>query len=859
MPPLTNPENVPVGAVYGFTNMLLKLLKEHKPDYFCVAFDSGKETFRSTIYPAYKANRPDAPDDLKPQFPLVRDAASALGLKSFEMVGYEADDIIATFTKRALEQGIEVTIVSSDKDLMQLVDDGKVTMFDAMKNKFIKEKDVLEKFGVQPAKVLDVCSLIGDSSDNVPGAPSIGPKTAAELIAQFDNLDNLLAKTAEIKQPKRREVLEANKAQILMSRELIRLHFDVPLEVDFASLDSHLSDEACLLEFCKKHNFKSLVAKFSNVAFNDHEHNAPAQKPANFERVIIKTATELKTWLADVDTKLAIYFIEDAAISLAKNGSSAIIKFTSKSNDLFTPAEGLTKEEILATLKPALDDDSVLKIYHNIKSQHPTPSTNHQSFDDIQIMEYVARTGITDGELEHIAPDITPLKNLLGSGKNKRKLEETPAEELLEHGASVAEFLFTNHARVKQELFSQKLLTVYEKIEKPLIGVLAKMEARGAKIDPAILNKMSEEFATRIAALEVEIHQMAGSEFNVASPSQIGEVLFEKMGIAGGKKSKKTGHYSTGADVLEELSLQGHVIAEKILQHRQLSKLKSTYTDALPNSINPATKSIHTTYMMTAANTGRLSSQNPNLQNIPIRTEEGKKIRTAFVAESGNKLISADYSQIELRLLAHVANIEPLKEAFKNGQDVHNITAHQVFGVPLDKVDSNYRRMAKTINFGIIYGLSAHGLAERLGISRQEAASYIEQYFRQYAGIKQYMSETIEFCKAHGYVQTIFGRKCYIKGINDKIPAIRQFSERAAINAPLQGAAADIIKRAMISLDRENLPMTLQVHDELIFEVPEGQAEALRGKIINIMQNAAHLSVPLVVEAQIGDNWGAAH
>ena len=481
------------------------------------------------------------------------------------------------------------------------------------------------------------------------------------------------------------------------------------------------------------------------------------------------------------------------------------------------------------------------------------------AFDDIQIMEYVAATGISSGELEEIAPEIPPIKDLLGSGKNKRKLEEIPAEELLAHGASAAEFLLNRHAPLKQKLFDDKLLTVYDKIEKPLIGVLAKMEKRGAKIDPVILNKMSEEFATRIAALEVEIHQMAGSEFNVASPSQIGEVLFEKMGIAGGKKSKKTGHYSTGADVLEELSLQGHVIAEKILQHRQLSKLKSTYTDALPNSINPATKRIHTTYMMTAANTGRLSSQNPNLQNIPIRSDVGKKIRTAFVAESGNKLISADYSQIELRLLAHVANIEPLKEAFKNGQDVHNITAHQVFGVPLDKVDANYRRMAKTINFGIIYGLSAHGLAERLGISRQEAASYIEQYFRQYAGIKQYMSETIEFCKSHGYVETIFGRRCYIKGINDKNGAIRQFSERAAINAPLQGAAADIIKRAMIKLDAENMPMTLQVHDELIFEVPEAEAEEKRSKIINIMQSAAYLDVPLVVEAAIGNNWGEVH
>ena len=848
MPPLTNSEGTPVGAIYGFTNMLLKVLKEHKPDFICVALDSGKETFRTEIYPAYKANRPPAPDDLIPQFPLVRDAISALGIKSFEMVGYEADDIIATFTRKALEQDIEVTIISSDKDLMQLVHDGKVQMYDAMRAKFVHEKEVFEKFGVAPNKVLDACALIGDSSDNVPGAAGIGPKTAAELMNEYGDLDSLLARAGEIKQPKRREVLQQSKEQILMSRELIRLHYDVPIEFDFASL-SAMEYEAGLADFCRKHGFKSLLGKLTNTS--QPTSSAPVQPSENKaavtqqevsfavtrKEISIKSQPDLKNWLGKVTNRIAIYFMADVGVALATATESVFIKFASPSTDLFAAPDGISKADVDAELKNIYSAKHIVKIFFDYKGQK---IRREEAFDDLQVMEYVVATGLD-------APDFA-----------EEKLPKKPSDDDIKNFAikRVSE-IYDRHTKAKQALFDARQLTVYEKIEKPLIGVLAKMEAKGAKIDASYLANMSADFVAKLAELEKEIFQIAGMEFNIASPAQIGEVLFEKMGLEGGKKSKKTGNYSTGADILEELALEGHLIAEKILQHRQLSKLKSTYTDALPEQINPKTGRVHTTFMMTVANTGRLSSQHPNLQNIPIRSEEGRKIRNAFIAEKGYKLISADYSQIELRLLADVADIKPLKDAFKNGEDIHTITAHQVFGS--GEVTPELRRMAKAINFGIIYGQSAHGLAKSLGIPRQEAASYIEQYFKQYAGIKNFMNDTIQKCKEYGFVETILGRRLYIKDINNPNGMLRQFSERAAINAPLQGSAADIIKLAMLELDKQNFPMTLQVHDELLFEVPENEAEQAAEKIKHIMENAVQISVPLTVEVKIGNNWGEVH
>lgn len=865
MPPFSNPEGTPVGGVYGFTNMLIRLLREHKPDYMAVVFDAGSKTFRNEIYSAYKANRPEPPDDLRPQFPLVRDAAKAVGLKSFDLVGYEADDIIATFVKKACEQNIEVTIISSDKDLMQLVRDGDcpVKMFDPVKNKHIGEKEVIEKFGVPPNKVLDVAALIGDSSDNVPGVPGIGPKTAAELINQFGDLDTLLTRAGEIKQNKRREVMVASTEQAKLSRELIKLDSNVPLEFNFDELKAEKSNEAGLLEFSKKHGFKSIISKLTlKVADDVNEAAVQILRPkVTAVRKTLNTVKDLISWLENPkrEGRLAIDHVGDAAIALSCGTDSAFIKFGGRPLSAgfdFDNEAGISYEDVNSALAEIYADPSVLKIFHDLKANF---TDKVSPIDDLQVIEYNLATGLTNGSLEDIAPELPLYASLCGSGRNKRELKDVPVEELSSCAFAVVEFIERRHHEARQELFNKKVLTVYEKIEKPLIGAIARIENRGAKIDKTKLAEMSSRFAIKMAELEKEVYLIAQEEFNLGSPAQIGDILFGKLGLPGGKKSKKTGKYSTGAEVLDELAEQGHEIAQKILAWRQLSKLKSTYTDALPESINAKTGRVHTTFAMTATSTGRLSSTEPNLQNIPIRTEEGREIRTAFIAEPGKNLISADYSQIELRILAHVANIVPLKEAFKNNQDIHAITASQVLGVPLDQITSDHRRIAKTINFGIIYGVSAHGLSWRLKIPRDVAAQYIKQYFEQYSGIRKYMDETVQFCREHGYVETIFGRKCWIRGINDKNHAIRQFSERAAINAPLQGAAADIIKKAMIELDRKNLPTILQVHDELLFEVNADEAQERLAQVKAIMENVAMFSVPLRVEAAIGDNWGEAH
>ncbi len=869
MPPFSDPQGTPVGAVYGFTNMLVKLLREHKPDYMAICFDAGKETFRSEIFADYKANRPEPPDDLWPQFALVRDAARAVGLKSFELAGYEADDVIATFCRKACEQGIEVTIISSDKDLMQLVRDGEcpVKMFDPVKNRYIGEKEVFEKFGVKPDKVLDVSALIGDSSDNVPGVPGIGPKTAAELINLFGDLDTLLERAAEVKQNKRREVLISNIAQAKLSRELIKLHYDVPLEFKFDDLKAEKSNEAGLLEFARKHGFKSIISKLTtnlrvaedgDVMAQEVIRNLPAVA-AN--RKILTSISELISWLDKPrhEGLLAAHHVDDIGLALSTGQDSAFIKYGARSAAEgfdFTGEGAMTKNDVMSAMAEIFKNPKVMKIIHDFKSNyHPEIFP----VDDLGMMEYVLNTGLTDGSLEAIAPELQTLGSLCGSGRNKLKLGDVPVKSLSKCSFAIAEFLVAKHREARRELFSKKLLTVYEKIEKPLIGAVARIEQRGTKIDRAKLEEMSGRFAAKMAALEAEIFKIAGNEFNLGSPAQISEVLFGQMGLSGGKKSRKTGNYSTGAKVLDELAEQGVEIAQKILDWRQLSKLKTTYTDALPKQIDAMTGRVHTTFAMTATSTGRLSSTEPNLQNIPIRTEEGREIRQAFIAENGYKLISADYSQIELRLLAHVADIPQLKEVFKNNQDIHSITAQQVFGLQPEQVDAEYRRRAKTINFGIIYGISAHGLAERLKIPRDTAAQYIKSYFAQYSGIRKYMDDTIDFCRRHGYVETVFGRKCWIRGINDKNHAVRQFSERAAINAPLQGAAADIIKKAMIELDRKNLPTILQVHDELLFEVKAEEAEGKLQQIKAIMENAVMLSVPFLVEAQIGNNWGEVH
>ncbi|NDF13059.1 MAG: DNA polymerase I [Proteobacteria bacterium] len=875
LPPMTRSDGTPVNAVYGFTNMLLKLRAQietsnkNNPEdhYMAVVFDSGRKSFRNDIYAEYKANRPPAPEDLIPQFALIRKAADALQIPALECEGYEADDLIATYTRIAREDGAKITIVSSDKDLMQLVDEN-VNLFDAMKEKIIGEKEVVEKFGVPPSKVLDVLALMGDSSDNIPGVPGIGPKTAAELVQQFGSLDQVLTRAGEVKQNKRRESLIAFADQARLSQKLAALEANAPCPLELSSLAMQPMKSEPIRDFLKENNFKSLLARIEQQhAFPvarpiEQAEKTPAAPVASAPVISttvteIKTVAELRTWVKSVEStgQLAVLHTREKDgtlhFHLALDESRASHFTSSNANaaaqNLFdvssTPKDALPFSEVSSTLMPLIADRSLITIGHDIKSLLVLMDKANaaQAVDDVELMSYVLDGAV----VEHTIPALV-----------SRTLPVEPASPALA--------LIALHRVLKARLVAEQMTRVYEGLERPLIPVLAAVEKKGVFIDTEMLRLMSHDFAQTIQRLEHEIYALAGMHFNIGSPKQMGEVLFDKMQLPGGKKSKKTGAYGTDAGVLEELVEQGHAIARKILQWRMLSKLKSTYTDALGTHINPETKRIHTTFQMTVTSTGRLSSQYPNLQNIPVRSEEGKKIRNAFIAEPGNTLLSADYSQIELRLLAHMADIPALKEAFAKNVDIHALTASQVLGVPLEKVDANMRRSAKAINFGIIYGQSAFGLAAGLGIPRTDAARYIEAYFRQYPGIAEYMERTKEFAREQGYVLTIFGRKCYMPGIKDKGPA-RQFAERAAINAPLQGTAADIIKRAMIALDRsfrvQNMTarMVLQVHDELLVEAPHAETEAVKALMKSTMESAASLSVPLVVEVASGNNWGEIH
>lgn len=875
MPPLTSPDKTPVGAVYGFTNMIFKMLKDHDADYISVIFDAGRKTFRHDIYSEYKANRPPAPEDLIPQFPIVREAAEAMGLAVMETDGYEADDLIATYSQIAKKEGLKVTIVSSDKDLMQLVDDD-VSMFDPMKGKIIGCAEVIEKFGVPPEKVLDVLSLMGDSSDNVPGVPGIGPKTAAELIEMFGDLDSILARAGEIKQNKRRETLIENADKARLSRELIKLNFSAPHPFEIKDLIVQEPDQAKLAAFLQKQGFKSLLAKMGKVVAEVAVREDELKHPHNIseEYSLIKDFNQLINWFKNEKeiVRLAISPIIDkkageVGVSLAlKNGKACFIKFTEETaaqNSLFDekkPTDGISRSDFAKAIKPLIDDKSIVKVFYDVKSLTSLPEKIY-NFDDIMLMSYSIDAGNHNHTLESI------FENHLDVHEDEISLKDFAAKEELAQVAiscKIADFCLRAHEKLRQKLFTDNAMTIYEKMEKPLVYVIEKMEKNGIKLNPARLSELSVEFAKWCADLEKQIYELAGKEFNIGSPKQLGEILFVDMGIGAGKKSKKTNAFSTDAKVLEELEADGHAIAGLILKWRHYSKLKSTYTDSLGKEIASDGR-VHTTFAMASTTTGRLSSINPNLQNIPIRSEEGNKIREAFVAESGNKLISADYSQIELRLLAEIADIGSLKKAFKEGHDIHAATAADMFGVDINEVSSDLRRKAKTINFGIIYGISAFGLAQRLGIARSEAAEYIKQYFIKYPGIEKYMVETVKSTRERGYTETIFGRKCYVRGINDKNPAIRQFSERAAINAPLQGSAADIIKKAMLhlqkSIEEKNYKtrMLLQVHDELVLEVPENEVEAVSVLTKKIMENVVSLSVPITANIGVGNNWAEIH
>ena len=923
LPMMMSPEGVPVNAVFGFTKMLMKLMDDLQPSHVLVIFDAGRVTFRNDIYPEYKQNRTDPPDELVPQFSLVRDATEAMSLPVTELPGFEADDLIASYAKMAHESGTDCLIVSSDKDLMQLVRPG-VTMLDPMKQRRISDAEVVEKFGVLPNRVVDVQSLAGDSTDNVPGVPGIGIKTAAELINQFGDLDSLLAGAETIKQPKRRQNLVNFAEQARISRELVRLKDDVPLDNNIASLVRPHRDMDRLSAFLSGQGFNSLLASIGAKNAASQKTAPTSGKPDSaspFGAILpphveapsyelVTTTDALSRW---IDEARSQGFIAIDTETTSLNASSAslvgVALATAPGKACYIPlrhvapasegaaqggldfagdaevAETVMLEQMdevdsLSLLRGLCADSSILKIGHNLKYDAHVLSLEQNGglsltpVDDTMCLSYVLDAGRTERHgLDYLALsllDIQTIKyqDVCGKGAKQISFAEVSPEAACTYASEDADITLRLWTMLKPRLAREGMSSVYERLERPLIPILAHMEAAGIKVDTQLLHGLSQDFAGRIQILEGEIHQLAGETFNIASPKQLGEILFEKLGYEGGKKSK-TGAFSTGADILEDMAENGVEIARKVLDYRQLAKLKSTYTDALMASVNNRTGRVHTSFSMVGASTGRLSSSDPNLQNIPIRTQEGRQIRGAFIARPGCKLISADYSQIELRLVAHVAQEKTMLEAFRNGVDIHAQTASEVFGVPLDQMDAETRRRSKAINFGIVYGISAFGLSRQLSIPQSEARDYIATYLDRFPGIRTYMNDAREFAREHLYVETLFGRRIHIEQIGASNQAMRGFSERQAINAPIQGSAADIIKRAMICLPAElaaqglAADMLLQVHDELIFEVPEEQAEQSVQLIKSVMENAAspvvQLSVPLVVDAGIADSWSEAH
>ena len=930
LPMMNRPDGTPINAVFGFTKMLLKLKADLNPSHIIVIFDAGRVTFRNDIYPDYKANRSEPPEELVPQFALVRQAAEAIGLPVLEMPGFEADDLIASYARQAEQAGMSCLIVSSDKDLMQLVR-GNITMLDPMKNRPIGREEVIEKFGVTPDKVVDVQALAGDSTDNVPGVPGIGIKTAAELINQFGDLDSLLAAAETIKQPKRRENLIQFAEQARISRQLVYLKDDVDVPLAIDGLVTPQAEEEKLMGFLAEQGFKSLIAalggtmpaaspaaaRLGKPETAGQNSNIPDGQPDNILPPVVEEADyELVTDMDALERWIAIArgqgFVaidtETTSLDAARAELVGVAMATSPGKGCYiplrhipagqagtdTPQQGLDfsapeppsqikqipYDTAIEALRGLLADEAVLKIGHNLKydmhilSQPRNGGLAVYPVDDTMCLSYVLDAGRTERHgLDHLALNLLQVQtikyeDLCGKGAKQISFAEVPPEAACAYASEDADICLRLWMMYRPRLAREGVSSVYERLERPLIPILAEMEKTGIVVDDNILRRLSNDFATRIVELEAIIHEQAGSSFNIASPKQLGEILFDQMGLEGGKKSK-TGAWSTGADVLEDLAANGVAIAQSVLDYRQLAKLKSTYTDALMKSINPDSGRVHTSYSMVGASTGRLSSSDPNLQNIPIRTHEGRQIRTAFVARKGYKLISADYSQIELRLVAHVAGEESMIAAFHKGVDIHAQTAAEVFNVPLETMDAETRRRAKAINFGIIYGISGFGLARQLSIPQGEARDYIKAYFERFPGIRAYMDEAKQFAKVNHYVETLFGRRIHIPQIEDKNQAVRAFAERQAINAPIQGSAADIIKRAMFRLPAalrgENIDadMLLQVHDELIFEVPEDQTDKAVAAITRIMEEAAapvlSLKVPLVAEAGIADSWAEAH
>ena len=898
LPPLTRKsDGLPTGAVSGFCSMLFKLLEDsksdknlQKPTHFAVIFDSARKTFRNEIYKDYKANRAEAPDDLAPQFDYIRKSVLAFNLPSVELINYEADDLIATYVDKILKNGAKVTIVSSDKDLMQLYRKN-VRIYDPMKNKFITDEDVHKKFGVDPSKVIDVQALAGDSSDNVPGVPGIGVKTAAELINKYGSLEKLLDCAKEIKQNKRRETLIENKNKAIISKKLVTLKHDAPINRELNEFVLKEIDKDKLYKFLREMEFNRLlssaISAYGEPSFSINKSNQNEEKQnliSKDQYHLITDIKEIDNWIKDaeeigevaVDTETSSLDPHQAdliGISLSsKIGKACYIPIGHKSEKC------INKKLVLEKLKPLLEDVSVKKIGQNIKFDFIVffkQGIELNSMEDTMLMSYVLDSGRNRHNMDtlseiHLGHKPIAFKDLVGSGKKEINFKEVDIEKAKDYAAEDADITYRLYQKFTKNLKIEKMNNIYEIFEKPMIKILALMEIEGIKIDYKFLKILSSKFEKKIEQIQNKVFKISKKKFNIASPKQLGEIIYNDLKIANLKKTKK-GSFATSAAVLEDLAFKGHKFPQLVLDWRQLSKLKNTYSDSLPEHINPITKRVHTSFLLAATNTGRLASSDPNLQNIPIKSDDGKDIRRAFITEKDHVLISADYNQIEMRILADLADVKELKKAFKNNEDIHSLTASQIFNVDIKKVNEDQRRKAKAINFGIIYGISQYGLAKQISVSNQEAEEFLNAYFARFPEIKAYMNQTIKFCRKSGYVNNIFGRRSHFININDKNYNVRNFQERAAINAPIQGSASEIMRLAMIRLSKklderkfEKTKMLLQIHDELIFETPKDEAKRISKIIVDEMSGVTKsdqhsFSIPLTVDINIGDNWGALH